>query len=161
MKNTILKTTIILALGATLFTGCSVDDFKESDPFNPSSVGSKNDSLAVFKTLSPNGFSVLWVKKAGSYGEVIYTDDLSKKRGNGYPLTSNSTGAHNLKCTLMNSDADGATFSCKPSNVSYSKTVRLKTGVQYKWLVGYGFSHEHGEVEATMEYHGNGTITVE
>lgn len=159
MKNTILKTSIALALSTVLFTGCT--DFKESDPFNPSSVGNKSDSLVVLKTISPKGFTVLWIKKAGSYGEVSYTDSLSKKRGNGTPLTSNSTGGHSLLCTMTSSDTEGAKFSCKPSNVSSRTSVYLRTGVEYKWLVNYGFSHEKGEVEATMEYHGDGTITVE
>jgi hypothetical protein len=28
-------------------------------------------------------------------------------------------------------------------------------------LTNYGFNHEKGEIKAVMEYHGNGTITVE
>jgi len=160
MKNTILKTTIALVLGATLFTGCSVDDLKESDPINPSSVGSKNDKLTVTPTNGGKGFLVFWKKNAGSYGEVIYTSSLSKKRGNGYPLTSNTTGLKNMSCTMRNSNSEEATFACKPSS-GFPSTVYLKTGVQYKWLVNYGFDHEKGEVEALMEYHGNGTITVE
>jgi hypothetical protein len=120
-----------------------------------------NDSLKVIPANGNTGFAVFWTKRAGSYGEVIYTDDLSKPRGNGYPLTANYTGVYIMPCTMRYRDAQGASFSCRPSNVSYSKTVRLETGKEYKWLVNYGFDHTHGEVEATMQYNGDGTITVE
>jgi len=156
-----MKSTVVTTLAITLFTGCSVGDIGGSESFNSTSVGNQNDSISIAKTITPKGFVLFWTKKAGSYGEVIYTDDLNKKRGNGYPLTSNSTGVMTMPCTMVSYTTSGANFSCKPSNVSYSKSIYLKTGVQYKWLVNYGFSHEQGEVQKTMEYLGDGSITVE
>jgi len=160
MKHTIIKKTLAATLAMTLFTGC-VDGIEESTSYSSSSVGTKNDTLSIVKTITPKGFIVFWTKNAGSYGEVIYTDNLSKERGNGYPLTSNSTGVMTMPCTMVSSDSSGAKFSCEPSNVSYTKSIYLQTGVQYKWLVNYGFDHEKGEVEAVMTYQGDGSITVE
>ena len=159
MKNILERATMLASIA--LLTGCGVGDLKESEPFNPSAVGNKNDKLSVTKINGGKGFLVFWTKKAGSYGEVIYTDSTSKSRGNGYPLTANYTGTYTMPCTMTSSNSSSASFSCKPSNVSFSRGVTLKTGVQYKWLVNYGFDHEKGEVEAIMEYHGDGTITVE
>ncbi len=159
--KTILKTTMVLTIAATLFTGCSVEDMIEDtseEIYTGSGSSSHNDTLSVVKT--GEGFLVMWTKRASSYGEVIYTDSLSKERGNGYPLTANATGTYTMPCTMGGADSQGANFSCNPSNVSNSKSVYLKSGVEYKWLVGYGFDHEHGEVEATMEF-SNGVLTIE
>lgn len=155
--KTLKTSTLAIAAAATLFTGCSVDDSTYSPDLGGGS-SSQTDTLSVVKT--GEGFLVMWSKKAGSYGEVIYTDSLDKKRGVGYPLTANATGVYSMPCYEVTSATSGATYSCKPSNVSYRKTVSLKEGVSYKWLVSYGFGHEHGEVEATMQY-SNGTLIIE
>jgi hypothetical protein len=166
MHTTLWKTTLTLALGTLLFTGCELSDTGTEDlgttSFDSSGGSSSmNDSLSVVPANGNTGFLVVWTKRAGGYGEVIYTDDLSKPRGNGYPLTANYTGTYSMPCTMSSHDASSASFTCKPSNVSYSKGVTLRTGVPYKWLVNYGFDHTKGEVEAVMEYQGDGTITVE
>jgi len=171
MKRDIWKTAVVLGLSAMLFSGCDAlndTDLNEGSASysyaggsGGSGESSRNDSLAVVKTIDPDGFSVLWIKRASGYGEVIYTDDLSRKRGRGYPLTSNTTGSFSLKCEKGQYDDYGILFSCKPSNVTYTKRVYLEKGVEYKWLVSYGFDHEKGEVEATMTYIGNGEITIE
>lgn len=152
-----LGTGLIVISLAVLFTGCTEDD-NGNNPFGGGGSSSHNDVLSVSK--SGEDFLVTWTKKSSSYSEVIYTDDLDKKRGNGYPLTANYTGSYTMPCKFVSKDANGASYSCKPSNVSYSKSVYLKNNVQYKWLVGYGFSHEHGNVEAIVEYVG-GVLTVE
>ena len=154
---------LVAIAAAAAVSGCALED-NSSEEFAPEITGGSTnvgaDSLSVAKLISPKGFLVLWNKRAGSYGEVIYTDDLNKPRGVGYPLTSNSTGMHKMVCEEVAADSQGAKYSCKPDNVTYSKTVYLKNGVRYMWLVNYGFDHTKGEVEATTTYR-DGTLYVE
>jgi hypothetical protein len=91
---------------------------------------------------------------------VIYTDDLSKTRGNGYPLTSNNSGDYTLTCNQTSADNTQISFSCKPSNVTYNNKVSFDAGVEYKWLVSEGINHEHQEVEFTMTYQ-DGELIIE
>ncbi len=152
-----------MTVAATLFTGCSLEDAVNEENFSSESSQSSggdsyDDSLTVPKT--NEGFLVMWTKRSGTYGEIIYTDDLSEKRGNGYPLTANADGTFAMPCYLEDSNDDGAWYSCEPSNVTYEKRVYLKNGVSYSWLVSYGTEHEHGEVEAITQY-SDGFLTVE
>jgi len=134
----------------------------------PVVVDNTIDRLVVSK-INNNEFSLHWVKNEGGYGEVIYTDDLSKDRGNGYPFTSNSTGEDDMVC--KNGDGSyGYTetdtviyYKCNRINITYNdypSKVRLEKGVEYKWLVSSGFNHVKGEVEATMIYR-DGNLYIE
>ncbi|MDD2451109.1 MAG: hypothetical protein PHU67_04265 [Sulfurovum sp.] len=154
------QTTLVLAAASTLFTGCSLEEalVDESMEYDSGSGSTGSDKMTLSKT--GEGFLVTWTKKSGTYGEVIYTDDLNKERGNGYPLTANADGTYMMPCTLVESDSEGARFSCAPSNVSNSKSVYLKTGVSYSWLVSTGFDHTHGEVGGSTLYSG-GELIVE
>ena len=154
---------LVAIAAAAAVSGCSLSDNSSEEFASEITGGSTNvgaDSLSVAKLVSPKGFLVLWSKRAGSYGEVIYTDDLSKPRGDGYPLTSNTTGIHRMVCKEVAADSRGAKYSCKPDNVTFSKSVYLKNGVRYFWLVNYGLDHTKGEVEATTTYR-DGTLYVE
>jgi len=157
--KTLTKTTLAIAAASLLFTGCSVDGSSTGyDGATGASGGSSSSSDTMSVTKTGEGFLVAWTKRSGTYGEVIYTDDLDKKRGVSYPLTANADGVYFMPCTMVSSDASGAQYSCKPSNVSYAKSVYLKAGVSYNWLVSTGFDHVHGEVEATTLYSGGDLI---
>ncbi len=165
LEKKCVVTAVLAVAAAVAVTGCGVgEDTSSTSSFDLGDIGGTTnvgaDSLSIAKVISPKGFLVMWSKRSGGYGEVIYTDDLNKKRGNGYPLTANAKGVYSLKCEEVSSNSSGADYSCKASNVSYSRRVHLENGVEYKWLVNYGFEHTHGEVEATMTYR-NGTLIVE
>jgi len=164
--NNIVKTTMATVVAATLFTGCSLGEVGNElnkdvlDGNNDGGNSSYNDTLSVSKTV--DGFIVHWTKRASGYGEVIYTDGTRGPRGNGYPLTSNSTGSFSLDChENYNSSADRVSYNCEASNFSGAdKHVILDVGTQYQWLVSYGTDHEYGEAEAIMEYNG-GTLSIQ
>jgi hypothetical protein len=99
-----------------------------------------------------------WEKPSDGYAEVIYTDDLSLVRGRGYPLTANYAGSYRMPCEITTQDNYEMSLTCSPSNVTYTKHVRLTKGVSYMWLVSEGLDHVHGEVEATMLYDGSSLI---
>ena len=164
MKNVLLKTTLATAM-ALLVTGCgggsdSIGSY--GDYVNYDNSGTGTDTLAIAKTINPKGFVVLWDKKSSGYSEVIYTDDLNKKRGNGYTATSNTKGFHKMTCKEVYTDAEEASYKCKPDNVTYTKSVNLKAGVEYKWLVNYsdGSSFTHGDVQAIMTYN-DGELSIQ
>lgn len=169
MKNSII-TTMALAAAVLLFSGCTGGtDIKESN-YGPirtadggdhisSGSGAGTDmtdysaaSSALRVEKSTTGFIVTWKKENSGYSEVIYTDDLDRVRGRGYPLTSNSKGTFTMPCELSSEDDYEVRYRCYPSNVTYTKRVKLQKGVQYYWLVSDGFDHRHGEVEASMQY---------
>jgi len=152
--NTKLITTSILVAGAMLFSGCSLTDYDEVDTSYDG--GSTSSSSLDIDKLS-NGFTITWHKNNGGYSEVIYTDDLDKERGIGYPLTSNTTGTFTMPCEFNKEDTyeDRVYYTCYPSNVTYSVSVKLQKNIEYKWLVSDGFEHTHGEVEFTMIYSDN------
>jgi len=159
MKNLTYKMTATMALAAgLLLNGCTdfSDDSSDTiDFFDGGSAGSS--SLKVEK--SESGFLVTWERSSGGYGEVIYTDDLDKTRGSGYPLTSNFGGTYTMPCTYASEDSQKVYYDCEPSNVSYHKYVTLVKGQTYYWLVSEGLDHQHGEVEAIMEYN-DGSLTI-
>lgn len=166
MKNSMITTTV-LAAGVLLFNGCTGGtDIKEGnyEPIRTADGGSHvssgsgegtdysvaSSALKVKKTTK--GFTVTWKKENSGYSEVIYSDDLDRTRGRGYPLTSNSKGTFTMPCELSSEDDYEVRYRCYPSNVTYTKRVRLQKGVQYFWLVSDGFDHVHGEVETSMQY---------
>jgi hypothetical protein len=167
MKKTIL-TTSILAAGVLLLNGCTGEtDIKESNyaPINSGYTGSSStetdytaESSAISIKITTDGFVLLWDKPSDGYSEVIYTDDLSLERGRGYPLTANYAGSYRMPCEISTQDEYEMRLRCFPSNVSYTKSVRLTKGVNYMWLVSEGLDHVHGEVEATMLHDGNSLI---
>ena len=160
MKKIILTTTTILAMA--LFSGCGgggdlnsqIDDAINGDV----EVGA--DSLRVDPIDNNTGFLVSWTKNSRGYGEVIYTDDLSKPRGDGHPMTSNSTGIVLMSCKQNYIDYSGVHFRCKLTNVTYGYNITLKPNVEYKWLVSYGTDHQHGEVANIVTVDDSGTVEV-
>lgn len=169
MKNRMI-TTATLAAAVLLFSGCTGGtDIKESnyEPIRTADGGeyvspgsglgtemtdysAASSALRIEKTAA--GFTVTWKKENSGYSEVIYTDELDKERGNGYPLTSNTKGTFTMPCEMSSEDAYEVRYRCYPSNVTYSKRVKLQKGVEYYWLVSDGVEHQHGEVEASMQY---------
>ena len=162
LAKTILKTTLALALAGTLFTGCSVIDDTVNglveEAITDGDNSSHNDKLTVSKT--SKGFLVTWTKTASDYGEVIFTDGTTGARGNGYPLTSNTTGIFSLNCESVEETKTSIRYDCAASNVSDNQSVSFVSNTAYQWLVSYGIEHEHGEVEAVTEY-SDGLLTVE
>ncbi|MEA3419145.1 MAG: hypothetical protein U9Q90_07060, partial [Campylobacterota bacterium] len=154
--------TLALALTGALFTGCSVIDDTVNGLVEEAIAGgsdsSHNDKLTVSKT--SEGFLVTWTKTASDYGEVIFTDGTTGTRGNGYPLTSNTTGMFSLNCESVEETETGVRYDCAASNTSDNQSVSFVSDTAYQWLVSYGTEHEHGEVEAVTEY-SNGLLTVE
>jgi hypothetical protein len=148
-------TTGVLAAGVLLLSGCT-DLVDAIDEGYGGSGGAGSSSISVSKTIG--GFVVTWEKPSDGYSEVIYTDDLSLERGRGYPLTANFAGSYRMPCEISTQDEYEMRLRCFPSNVSYTKSVRLTKGVNYMWLVSEGLDHVHGEVEATMLYDGNSLI---
>lgn len=161
--NTIFRTTMALAVAATLFTGCSVEDLEDGENFaNESSTdgSSYDDVISIAKT--NKDFKVTWIKNNSGYGEVIYKggsgDSYSRKA-----LTANGSGVITFDCEFSNEDNGEAVYSCQASNLAgdYAwKILHMKEGVQYEWYPTYGFDHEEGEVDATTEY-SNDLLTVE
>ena len=163
MKTTTKVTTAMALLAGLLLNGCgagssSNSDYDFLDGMGTGNPGVSNSTVSV-KPKS-DGFVVTWKRKKGGYGEVIYTDDLEKKRGNGYPLTSNSSGTFTLTCNFSSEGYDSVYYRCKPSNVSYTKSLSLRKGVTYYWLASEGLNHEHGEVAAVMEYN-DGKLSIQ
>ncbi len=154
MKKTALKMVLAVAVAA-LITGCGGG----SDSIGSIGKGSSSgkDTMAIAKTISPKGFVVLWDKKSSGYSEIIYTDDLNKKRGKAYLMSANSKGFHKMVCKEVYSTTDGAGYSCKADNVTYSHRIYLESGVEYKWLVNYsdGVNFKKGKVEAITTYDGS------
>ena len=156
MRKVLLKTTLAAAM-AILVTGCGggSDNIGSIGSYGGGDNGSTGvDSLKITKSSNSRDFVVKWNKNSGGYSEVIYTDDLNKKRGNGYTATSNSTGTITMVCQELYATAQEISYRCKANNVYYSKSVTLKAGVEYKWLVNYsdGVDFTKGEVQATMTY---------
>jgi len=164
--NNVVKKMIAIVVAATLFTGCGTEDLiKEASGIDTSgnsgsgAGSSGNDALTVSKT--GEGFLVTWTKNSSGYSEVIYTDGTRGARGNGYPLTSNSTGTFFLNCTEGSRSVESVAYTCQASNITGMTTsVNLAVDTPYEWLVSYGTEHEHGETEAIMEYT-SGTLTIE
>jgi hypothetical protein len=158
MKKTIW-TTGVLAAGVLLLSGCTdiTDTIESSSTYSSgSSVGTGSSSVSISQTV--DGFVLTWEKPSDGYAEVIYTDDLSLVRGRGYPLTANYAGSYRMPCEITAQDNYEMSLTCSPSNVTYTKHVRLTKGVSYMWLVSEGLDHVHGEVEATMLYDGSSLI---
>jgi len=158
MKKTILTTTTILAMA--LFTGCGGGGIGDIDDVINQDVEVGADSLRVDPIDSNTGFLVTWTKNSGGYGEVIYTDDLSKPRGDGHPMTSNSSGIVLMSCKQNSIDYSGVHFRCKLTNVTYGYNITLKPNVEYKWLVSYGTDHQHGSVANIVTVDDSGTVEV-
>ena len=173
MKTTTiaLQTTLALTAGIFLLNGCGMQDLTDEVTQGTSGYdaagngtyggsGGGSDSFTITQT--QDGFVIDWVKKEDGYGEIIYTDDLSKPRGNGYPFTNDYAGTYTLTCefTGVSSDNTYVGYSCGRPDVTYGTSVKLKKGVQYQWLLSQGIDHEHGETEYVMEYSGN-TLTIE
>jgi len=167
--NTILKTTLTLAVASVVFAGCSAEDVAAdigaaSSPYDTGSNGSTpensdGDSFTITKT--DVGFNIDWHKSYHGYAEIIYKDAANTKpRGNGYPFTNNATGDFTLSCEKLAEDEEEVAYGCNRPDLTYGTSVKLKIGTQYQWLISYGTEHEHGEVEYTMEYSG-GTLIVE
>jgi len=163
--NTILKTTLAIAAATALFTGCSVEDAINEASASEGSTSSANtgsatgsDNITLSKT--GEGFLITWTKNYESYAEIIYTDGTTGKRGNGYPFTNNATGTFFLNCVQSSQDSNSVRYRCTRPDITATSSVNLKKGVQYQWMGSYGFDHEHGEVEAIMEYTG-GMLTIE
>ena len=156
MKKTVLKTTIAVAM-AMLVTGCGGGGSDEPISNISGNSSSGKDTMAIAKTISPKGFIVLWDKKSSGYSEIIYTDDLNKKRGKAYLMSANFKGFHKMVCKEVYSTTDGAGYSCKADNVTYSHRIYLESGVEYKWLVNYsdGLNFKKGKVEAITTYDGS------
>jgi len=169
--NTILKTTWAMAAATVLFTGCSVEDTATSlgDSVSDNTGGGSNgtgsatdsglDTFTITKTAL--GFTIDWVKNSEGYSEVIYrevgSDDL---RGNGYPLTHNSTGSYRTTCEKYSDDGTRVWYGCERDDVTYASKVIMEKGVEYEWMSSYGTEHELAEAEVHMEYVGD-TLTIE
>lgn len=150
----IVKTTIATAIAAAIMTGCSLVD--ESIEYE--NMGGGTDTISLTKQGSD--FVISWDKSYVGYSEVIYTDGTSGDRGNGYPFTNNATGNYTMTCVFSREDNAKAYYSCTRSDISATSSVTLVKGVEYQWLVSYGFEHQHGETQATMEY-ANGTLSIQ
>jgi len=163
--NTILKTTLAIAAVTVLFTGCSVEDAiseastsERSTSSTSSSDSTASDNITFSKT--GEGFLITWTKNYESYAEIIYTDGTTGERGNGYPFTNNATGTYFLTCVQSSEDSSKVGYRCTRPDITATSSVILEKGVAYQWMGSYGFDHEHGEIEAIMEYTG-GTLTIE
>jgi hypothetical protein len=157
MKNFALKTTLTLAT-ALLFSACSGGgsdvDFDMPTPGD----GSGKDSFKIIKK-SDSAFDIIWNKGYSGYSEIIYTDDTSKPRGIDYVFTNNAKGKYIMHCNKKNEEYYEVKFSCSREDLDIRKTITLETNKEYMWLASYGFEHEHGPVEYTMQY-SNGTLSV-
>ena len=153
-----LTAIISSSLLAVALTGCGKGGISDDYDFGGNSGSYANDTL---KVISQNGndFTVKWTKASSDYGEVIYTDDLSKTRGDGYPFTANGTGDYYMPCEYRYEDSSAAYFKCHPDTVTYSVYVKLKKGKEYKWLVSTGFAHNHQPVAFKTKFE-NGTLTI-
>jgi hypothetical protein len=156
-KMTILTMTIASVF---LMNGCDLEDTSDYDTYSSDYDAGSTQSSKLSASQTSNGFIINWSKNNSGYSEVIYTDVLSKTRGNGYPLTTNSKGSYTLSCEVYDQDNTYISYSCKPSNVTYSKKVNFEKGKEYKWLVSDGTDHQHGEVEFTMIYQ-DGKLSIE
>lgn len=165
--KTILQTTLAMTVAATLFTGCSVEDNlgELEDAASSSTVledtassSAGNDTISIVTNSQGKGFSISWNKNYSGYAEVIYTDSSTKERGNGYPFTNNATGAYTLSCVMSDEDTSSVSYSCTRPDITLVSNVRLQKNVDYQWLVSYGTDHEHGEVQAVMQYAGDTLI---
>jgi hypothetical protein len=162
-------TASVLLLGSVLFSGCSMSDYGEEDVGSSSydyDDGGSTTSSSLSVKKSYNGFDIVWNKNNSGYSEVIYTDDLDRTRGRGYPLTSNSKGKFTMPCEYKYEDSDesynsAVYYTCYPSNVTYKVGIKLVKGVEYKWLVSDGYDHTHGEVEFTMSYTSSGGLVID
>ena len=161
MRKVLLKTTLATAM-AILVTGCGGGSDSVGSYGGGDNGSTSTDSLKITKSSNSRDFVVKWNKNSGGYSEVIYTDDLNKERGNGYTATSNSTGTITMVCQERYSTAQEISYRCKPDNVTYSKSVTLKAGVEYKWLVNYsdGVNFTKGEVAAIMTYN-DGVLSIQ
>jgi len=153
------RLTAILASSvlAVALTGCGGGDISDTYGYGSGSGSSANDKL----TATPNGndFTVKWTKASSGYGEVIYTDDLSKTRGDGYPFTANGTGDYYMPCEYLYDNSEKAYYKCYPDTVTYSVRVRFEKGKEYKWLVSTGTEHSHQAVAFKTKFE-NGTLTI-
>ena len=155
--NTMIKTTLATAAMGLLFTGCSVEDAVTQATSGVGS-GSGRDDITLSKTA--DGFMINWNKNYSGYSEVIYTDGSSGDRGNGYPFTNNATGTYTMTCVERSSANSSVSYRCTRPDITATSSVTLEKGTEYQWLVSYGTDHEHGEVDATMEYSG-GILIIE
>jgi hypothetical protein len=155
MFTTTKKNILVISAVTAVFgvTGCDLSDTDSSDT-------TSNFSDRVRLERSADGFTIYWSKNDNDYAEIIYTDDLDKKRGNGYPLTANKAGEYTLVCSESSKSSDSVRYRCKASNVTYTKSITFKIDKSYMWLPSYGVEHTHGEIFATMRYDGE-SVTIE
>ena len=153
-----LTTILASSVLAVALTGCGGGGISDTYGYGSGSGSSANDTL---KAIDQNGndFTVKWTKRSSGYGEVIYTRDLSKTRGEGYPFTANGTGDYYMPCEYQYDDSDTAYYRCHPDTVTYAVSVGLKKGKEYKWLVSTGTEHSHQPVAFKTKFE-NGTLTI-
>jgi len=153
--NTVLKSALALTLASALFTGCGVEDAVTD--IGGATGGSGSDTFSIAK--SGDGFTINWSKEYSGYSEIIYMESgTTDPRGDGYPFTNNATGDYTMTCSLSGEDSRSVSYSCSRPDITLTSNVRLKKGVEYQWLVSYGTEHEHGDVEAIMEYTSAGLV---
>lgn len=151
----ILKTTIATVTAAVVMAGCSLVD--ESEEYVQ--IGGATDTILLAK--QGNGFVINWSKNYSGYSEVVYTQSVATgERGDGYPFTNNVTGNYTLTCEFASENSTKAYYRCTRPDISAVSSVALEKGIEYQWLVNYGFEHRHGETQATMEY-ANGTLSIQ
>ena len=160
-----MKRITVLTMAMTslfLMNGCDLSDTSDTEVYSSNYSDDAGSSLSSKLSVSQmtNGFTINWDKENDGYSEVIYTDDLSKDRGDGYPLTANYKGNYTLSCEVSTQESTYISYSCKPSNVTYTKKVQFEEGKEYMWLVSDGLDHQHGEVEFTMIYQ-DGKLSIE
>ena len=157
--KTVIKTTLAMAAAAMMMSGCEALTDTSSEEFVYDSGTSSSGALDTI-TIRPitDGFVIDWRKRYSGYSEVIYTDGNAGARGNGYPFTNNATGDYTMTCTKSYEDSLKVGYICERPDITIRSGVTLEKGVEYQWLVSYGFDHDHGEPQAIMQYVGDTLI---
>ena len=162
MRN-IVKTTLVLTIGAAIITGCGSDS-SSTDSSGGGNSGSGSSSMNDTITFSGNtsNFTVIWKKVYSQYSEVVVKP--KKKQA-----TSNTPETVTIECRQYNTSSGNQelNYACHPSNLSPGTdySFSIPEGNSVEWAVFYketaagsGYDKTEGPTQFTL-VNSNGNLS--
>jgi len=124
MKKSLVAVTILSA-SVIGFSGCgSLSDNQTTYPTTDSS-GSNAKVISITQDAQANSINIAWNRSGkalhGSYTQL----EVSNSQGTNVIATTNSSSLIIIQCEKGISGSEYVDYTCKPSNISYSKGIKL------------------------------------